>query len=70
MTRVPFAPEEAGRCLCGECPSKPDEMKSFYCARGKSTAEVARRGCLCEECSVQIDYNLADSYYCILGAPE
>ena len=61
MGKVPDVPEYAGRCACGECPSKPDEMKSVYCARGASRDTVARRGCLCEECPVQVDYDL-DGY--------
>jgi hypothetical protein len=68
MGRVPDVPADAGRCACGECPSKPDEMKSVYCARGASRDTVARRGCLCEECPVQIDYDLDATYYCIEGA--
>lgn len=55
--------------VCGECPSKADETKDFYCARGASRAAVARRGCLCEECPVEIDHDLEGSYYCIEGAP-
>ncbi len=68
MSMVPDTPENAGRCLCGDCPSKPDELKSFYCARGASSAGVQRRGCLCADCPVTIDYDLTGEYYCIEGA--
>lgn len=68
MGKVLDVPADAGRCVCGECPSKPDETKDFYCARGSSRATVARRGCLCEECPVQIDHDLEGAYYCIEGA--
>ncbi len=70
MGKVPDVPADAERCACGECPSKPDEMKSVYCARGASRDMVARRGCLCEECPVQIDYDLDAAYYCIEGAAK
>lgn len=68
MPTVPDAPEVAARCICGRCPSKPEELKGFYCARGKSTSTVLHRGCLCGECDVQIDYDLMTEYYCEVGA--
>lgn len=67
--KVQDTPANMGQCACGGCPSKPDELKSLYCARGASRSTVARRGCLCEECPVQIDNDLEGAYYCIEGAP-
>ena len=68
MTKVPDTFEEAARCICGDCPSKPEDRRGFYCARGASTASVSRRGCVCGQCDVQIDHDLTVEYYCETGA--
>lgn len=70
MSAVPDTFEEAARCICGQCPSKPQDIRGFYCARGASTAAVAHRGCLCGECQIQIDYDLYTEYYCEVGRAE
>ena len=60
----------AANCLCGECPSEPDQLKTFYCARGKSGHLVPHRGCLYEDCEVQLVYDLDETYYCEKGLAE
>ncbi|MCL5942287.1 MAG: DUF2769 domain-containing protein [Actinobacteria bacterium] len=68
MATVPDSAENAVRCVCGECPSKPAELKSFYCARGAGGSAVQHRGCLCGECPLTGDYDLWGDYYCESGA--
>lgn len=68
MGRVEPSPENTALCACGECPSKPEELKTLYCARGQSSRPVTHRGCLCENCEVQLEYDLEGSYYCEGGA--
>jgi hypothetical protein len=67
MAKVPNTPENAGRCMCGDCPSFPGD-EGFYCARGKSQNPVRRRGCICPDCGNFKDYALEDGYYCADGA--
>lgn len=67
MPVVPDTFEEAARCICGSCPSKPADSRGFYCARGASTAAVPKRGCICGQCDIQIDYDLMVEYYCEVG---
>jgi hypothetical protein len=55
------------RCICGTCPSYPGEGR-FYCARGKSANEVARNGCVCDECPNYREFGLGQGYYCDEGA--
>ena len=69
MPAVPDTLEDAARCICGSCPSKPEELKGFYCARGASRSAVLRRGCLCNQCDVQLDFDLMTEYYCAANAP-
>ena len=68
MSTVDATPENTTLCLCGGCPSKPDELKNLYCAHGKSSRAVTWRGCLCENCEVQVRYDLEGTYYCTAGA--
>ncbi|OFW60288.1 MAG: hypothetical protein A2133_10010 [Actinobacteria bacterium RBG_16_64_13] len=69
MSKVPDTPENASRCICGGCPSFPAEGNVF-CARGKSAKGIAKRGCICESCSLFGKYGLTDGYYCAAGAAE
>jgi len=51
--------------FCGNCPSYPKiPGEALYCARGKSTSEIDRQGCLCPGCSVYEKYNLFGTYFC------
>lgn len=66
MAKVPNSSENSSRCICTECPSYSKEG-GFYCATGKSEAPVREKGCICGDCEVYKDYELADAYYCMNG---
>jgi len=61
MGKVPDTTENMARCICGGCPSYPAEGVLF-CAKGKSVKSISRRGCICGDCAIFRDYNLADGY--------
>lgn len=69
MAKVPDTPEYAQRCICGGCPSYPEEG-GFFCARGKSANPVNRRGCVCGDCENFQEFGLSDGYFCAEGAAE
>ncbi len=66
MAKVPDTPENLARCICGDCPSFPGEG-GFFCAKGKSSKEIRRRGCVCPDCPNFKEFALADGYYCADG---
>jgi hypothetical protein len=70
MGKVPDIRENADRCVCPDCPTKPADDKTLYCARGKSPTDVRQRGCLCGDCPLTPDYRLTRSYYCVEGVTE
>jgi len=67
MPVVPDTEEYRQRCICGECPSFPGD-DGFYCAVGKSSNEVERRGCSCADCENYREFGLQGEYYCEHGA--
>ncbi len=70
MGKVPDTEENMAKCICGECPSKPQDDLDFYCARGKSLGSVRRRGCACGDCPLWPEYGLTKGYYCDEGVTE
>jgi hypothetical protein len=70
MGKVPDTDENMAKCICGDCPSKPRDQVSFYCARGKSPEPVRRRGCVCGDCPMWREYDLTKGYYCDEGVTE
>jgi hypothetical protein len=66
MAKVPDTPENMARCMCGGCPSYPGEG-GFFCAKGKSSHDIRRRGCVCDGCPNFKEFGLADGYYCADG---
>jgi hypothetical protein len=70
MGKVPDTKENMVTCICGECPSKPDDLMALYCAKGKSPATVKARGCVCPDCQLTPEYDLTEDYYCEAGAVE
>ena len=70
MNRVPDTEENMAQCICGECPSKPRDEMGFYCAKGKSSSSVRRRGCVCGDCRVWGTFGLSRGYYCDEGVTE
>jgi len=71
MTRVANTPENFRICMqknCSSCPSYPKGKKEgLYCARGKSSFPLKKKGCNCPECPIWTDNGLSGMYYCISG---
>jgi hypothetical protein len=76
MTKVPINPQNEEKCFCPKCPTFlqsncPKEKKEIlYCAQGKTTCELSKKGCLCGACPVHEEYNLTGAYFCFRGAAE
>lgn len=70
MGKVADTNENMANCICGECPSKNKDDMALYCAKGKSTLAVRRRGCVCTDCKNWRDYGLTKGYYCDEGVTE
>jgi hypothetical protein len=68
--KVPDNEETMAKCICGECPSKNHDDMGFYCAKGKSSMTVRRRGCVCGDCTVFHEFKLSKGYYCDEGVTE
>jgi len=69
MPAVPNTDEYMQRCICGGCPSYPGDG-GFYCAKGESSNEVERKGCVCGDCENYKEFGLSKGYYCAEGAAE
>jgi len=67
MAKVPDEQQYMDRCICGNCPSYPGEG-GFFCAKGKGSEPVTRRGCVCGDCENFKEFDLKDGYYCADGA--
>ncbi len=54
---------------CGTCPSYPDvNGEALYCAGGKSSAQITRRGCNCVSCPLYDQCSGSNSaYFCVNG---
>lgn len=71
--RIPDVKENLQRCICLGCPSYTGCMREegpqlLFCARGMSGCEIERKGCICGECPIANEYNIAGFYYCKQGA--
>jgi hypothetical protein len=69
--KVPDTKENLMKCICMKCPTHnkcmKDNMQGLFCARGKSSCDFSKNGCLCGECPVGTDYKLKEYYYCEVG---
>lgn len=69
--KVPDTEENLKKCICMDCPSYNECMKSgmqgLFCARGKTDCDLERRGCICTQCPISRAYNLFGGYYCVIG---
>ena len=72
MTKVEDNRENIETCrdFCGSCPSSPGTDEWLFCAKGKSTCEVNRQGCVCMACPLTPEFGLDKMYYCEIGAAE
>lgn len=71
---VQDTPENAGRCICPECPTYDQCMgqadQKLFCSRGKTECGPKQRGCMCGQCPVWSENDLGDYYFCVEGAAE
>ena len=71
MAKVDDTNENVEICqkYCGSCPTYPtDSQQWLFCARGKTSKTLDKKGCNCPECEVWEKYGLSQMYYCIRGA--
>lgn len=71
MSKVENNQENFDICMeyCKSCPTFSDkEGEGLFCARGKSSESLEKRGCNCGACFIQQKYGNKDMYYCIHGA--
>lgn len=47
-----------------------DKMEGLFCARMKTSCELAKNGCICGACPVASEYKLDKMYYFEIGAAE
>ena len=66
--------KNTSRCLCPGCPTYNDCMRDasqwLFCSRGETECLPHARGCICGECPVWEEYDLASTYYCLEGAAD
>jgi hypothetical protein len=70
VTDVPDTVENEAACLCGNCPSKADDGRSFYCVRGEGHGPATRGFCACRWCPLWSGYALDSDFYCDESATE
>lgn len=58
--------ENMKKCICMRCPSFPGKP-GLFCAKGKSTKKVTRKGCTCMDCKVHTENRLKGGYFCVSG---
>ncbi len=62
-----FSYHNSKACMCGTCPSYPENGKLMFCARGKSELPERLRkkaGCFCQECELYRKFGLEGTYFC------
>ncbi|MBS3819757.1 DUF2769 domain-containing protein [bacterium] len=74
MAQVDDTKENLQKCICGQCPSfnqcMKDQGEGLYCAKGKSSCEFDKEGCICGTCPLTPEYDLDGVYYCSIGKAE
>ncbi|MCK5061353.1 DUF2769 domain-containing protein [Candidatus Parcubacteria bacterium] len=72
--KVANTKENLMKCICGNCPTynecMKEKMEGLFCARGKATCALEKKGCICGECPVQSENDLDGMYYCNAGEAE
>ena len=70
--RVDDNDQNAGRCICPECPTYSDCMsgnaEKLYCSRDKTACDTTPNGCICGNCPVWASNRLTSHYFCREGA--
>ncbi|MHA2219667.1 MAG: DUF2769 domain-containing protein [Candidatus Hodarchaeales archaeon] len=70
MGKVEDNQENFDICMefCKTCPTfSKKEGEGLFCARGKSSESLEKKGCNCDACFVQMNYEKKSSYYCEHG---
>lgn len=61
--------ENRDKCICRSCPSKNECMDGdeglLYCAKGETSCQVKKNGCICGACVITARYKLTKHYYCL-----
>lgn len=74
MAKVADTKENMEKCSCSGCPSfdqcMKDNSEGLFCARGKTSCELNKNGCICGACPVASENKLDKMYYCEIGAAE
>jgi len=70
LVKVPNIPKNAGKCVCGTCPTYIKGDTGFFCGVGKSLKPVTKKGCVCGDCPNFKEYGLKDGYFCLSGLAE
>ncbi len=72
--KVPDTKDNMVKCICMDCPTYNDcmkqKMEGLFCSKGKSLCKIGETGCICGECPVTNEYDLARLYYCLIGAEK
>jgi hypothetical protein len=74
VAKVPDTQESMMKCICGSCPTydqcMKDKMEGLFCAKGVTTCELNKQGCICATCPLTPEFGLDKLYYCETGAAE
>ncbi len=73
MPTVPVTPGNALKCICPQCPTKPDDgSKGLYCGTGASEklGDIQMIACVCGECPIFEEYRLNSYYFCVQGKAD
>jgi aldose sugar dehydrogenase len=46
------------------------KVQKIFCAKGKSSCNIEKKGCICNKCPLATEYNLQKLYYCVTGTEE
>ncbi len=71
MSKVEDKQENVNICLnnCASCMSYPGiESEILFCARGKSSTPITKKGCNCGFCEVQMKYGCTELFHCDKGS--
>jgi len=66
--------EKLGICICEDCPTytKPvfPKKEGVFCAVGRASETLGKKGCLCRQCPLYSEYGLHGSFFCIEGPSD
>ena len=72
--KVPATSENKAMCICPNCPTYNECMEKgkerLFCAKGKTSCDPEKQGCICSECPISSKYRLNKLYFCMNGKAE